>query len=494
MTGDDGRPPRRALILAGGGLKVAAQAGALQVWLDEAKLTFDHVDGASGGVFNLAMMCQGMTGRQIADNWRRYRPLVAASPNIPGALLGPFGTSLLTADGLRKILRERWRLDWPAIRQYPGTATFNVYDFTHQRLEVVPAADMTEDLLVAAVALPIWFSAVGVGGRRYIDAVFATDANIEYALDEGADEAWIIWTVSRRGRWRRGWVNQYFQMVEACANSRLQIALDAITANNTQFEKGEPSRWGRQIEVNLLEIEVPLHYLINFRSRRFARAVDLGVEQARAWCFENDKWPGDTGPGSASAPGVLFSEVMKGDVQFGASDAEQPPRSSDWHPLTLKLNVHLPDVRPEADGARAGELSGVVECEAFGGRRPITDGHLRLMGIGGAGVRTMKYELTFRSGSGQAFLLVGRKDLHDDKGCDLWPDTTTLHTTITSPADDGNAADTTVAAGAVYITASTLVRMLFTFRTHSLGPIGSIRAQARFLRFFLGALRSVYAS
>src|ERR1700756_3323092 len=51
----------RALILAGGGLKVAFQAGVLQVWLDEAGLTFDHADGASGGTFNLAMYCQHMS-------------------------------------------------------------------------------------------------------------------------------------------------------------------------------------------------------------------------------------------------------------------------------------------------------------------------------------------------------------------------------------------------------------------------------------------------
>ena len=65
----DTAPPRtkRSLILAGGGIKVAFQAGVLQVWLDEAGLEFDHVDGASGGSFNLAMMCQGMSGTEIAD-------------------------------------------------------------------------------------------------------------------------------------------------------------------------------------------------------------------------------------------------------------------------------------------------------------------------------------------------------------------------------------------------------------------------------------------
>jgi predicted patatin/cPLA2 family phospholipase len=62
--------PKRSLMLAGGGLKIAFQAGVLQVWLDEAGLTFDHADGVSAACFNLAMWTQGMSGRQIADNWR----------------------------------------------------------------------------------------------------------------------------------------------------------------------------------------------------------------------------------------------------------------------------------------------------------------------------------------------------------------------------------------------------------------------------------------
>jgi len=80
-TQQDSSPKRRSLILAGGGIKVAFQAGAMQVWLDEAELKFDHVDAASGGVFNLAMLCQGMTGTQIADNWRNIDPLASISFN-----------------------------------------------------------------------------------------------------------------------------------------------------------------------------------------------------------------------------------------------------------------------------------------------------------------------------------------------------------------------------------------------------------------------------
>jgi hypothetical protein len=37
--------PKRSLMLAGGGVKIAFQAGVLQVWLDEAGIAFDHAVG-----------------------------------------------------------------------------------------------------------------------------------------------------------------------------------------------------------------------------------------------------------------------------------------------------------------------------------------------------------------------------------------------------------------------------------------------------------------
>ena len=64
----------RSLILAGGGIKVGYQAGCLEVLLDEVGLEFDHVDGASGGCFNAAMIASGLGGKQIADAWRRLDP------------------------------------------------------------------------------------------------------------------------------------------------------------------------------------------------------------------------------------------------------------------------------------------------------------------------------------------------------------------------------------------------------------------------------------
>src|SRR5687767_10946568 len=92
----------RSLILAGGGVKVAFQAGVLQVWLDEAGLEFDHADGASGGCFNLVMWCQGMSGQKIADNWRNLDPAAGVDFNVAQYARLFYAESLFTLDRYRK--------------------------------------------------------------------------------------------------------------------------------------------------------------------------------------------------------------------------------------------------------------------------------------------------------------------------------------------------------------------------------------------------------
>ena len=106
----------RSLILAGGGLKVGFQAGVLQVWLDEAGLTFDHADGASGGCLNLAMYCQGFTGTQIADAWRNYDPFLPMDLNLDGPNQFTHQQSFFTYDRFRANVLTRWGIDWNQIR------------------------------------------------------------------------------------------------------------------------------------------------------------------------------------------------------------------------------------------------------------------------------------------------------------------------------------------------------------------------------------------
>lgn len=481
---------RRSLILAGGGVKVAYQAGVLQVWLDEAGLAFDHADGASGGCFNLAMWTQGMTGTEIADAWRNSHPLMGVDPNWSEYVKLIQGESLFELDAYRRHVFPGWGLDWARIRASTRDATFNVYNFSRHELRVVEPHAMTEDLLVGCVSLPMWFPPVRIDGDTYIDSVFNTDANLEEAIRRGADELWVIWTVSQQGEWHDGFIGNYFGIIEAAANGRYKQLLQRIEASNRAGARGE---FGRPIAVHELKAEVPMHYLINFSRDRVAEAVNRGVADARAWCRARgielrQETPVPNAP--AAATKLQFTEDMKGYCAPGESDPKAGyDRGKELNDiLHAHMTVKIDDVhRFITDPRHEGAIDGWVTC-AFGERRPIEQGIFNLfVDDGDPSKKRMLYRLHFTTEEGRKLTLAGEKLIEDDAGFDLWADTTTLFVRIT---EDGGGA---IAAGIMRIALADFVKQLTTFRTE--GPTLGERtaALARFGAFFLGRLWDVYA-
>lgn len=490
--------------MAGGGTKVAFQAGVLQVWLDEAGIEFDHADGASGGVFNLAMWCQGMTGTEIADAWRRMRPLRGVQPAVGDWLKLPYARSLFRLDRFRRNVFREWGLDWHAIRATEREATFNLYDFTHHEQVVRTPDRMTEDLLVSAVSLPMWFPPVSAEGSTWIDAVFATDANLEEAIRRGADELWVVWTVSERGEWNHGFVAQYFQMIEAMANSQLRAVRRRIDANNEAIAAGRPGEFGRPITVRMLSGEVPLHYLMNFTRDRMAAAVARGVHAAREWCRDNDiplrPAPPSRRPGPARSPvGVRFTEHMAGPAAVGQTDpgAGRLAGEADGTRLGFRLTISVDDLdRFIVDPRSAADAQGWVESDVLGGRLPVERGEFNLfVDEGDPADKRMLYRLWFRDAAGHRLRLDGHKVVHDNPGVDLWTDTTTLFTTVVRLVDPDGAgpAEQPVMAGVLRITPASFARQLTTFRATAPTLAGRTAAVARFGRLFAGHLWDVYA-
>ncbi|HXF00112.1 MAG TPA: patatin-like phospholipase family protein [Solirubrobacterales bacterium] len=479
---------KRSLIMAGGGVKVAFQAGALQVLFDEAEgLEFDHIDAASGGSFNLAMRCQQMTGKEIADNWRRFGPLRIVQPN-PRFLLGE---SIARLEALRDNGFTDWGLDFAAIRASTLEATFNTYDFSRHELMVLEPEDMTPEMLMACVALPMWFPPIEHAGDVLIDPVYITDANLDEAIRRGADELWVIWTVSRQGRWRRGFIHHYFQVIETAAYGHFKRMLERIEASNQALQQGRHSEFDRQIEVKILYAEVPLHYLLNFRRGPFRRAVETGVEAARGWC-RHEGVPLRSSPPLPTRPAktVRFTEVMAGSVTFGEDGSQSGTKS----PLRFKLTMHVDDLETFLkDPEHEAVATGFVECPALGGRRVVSHGRFNLFTEGSApGLKHMRYRLFFRDREGRALTLTGVKDIRDDQGFDTWPDTTTLDTRIldghVAPGSEG----ALVAQGILRITLLAFARQLSTFRGAGPGLLGGTRAVLRFGHAFVGNLYSVY--
>jgi predicted acylesterase/phospholipase RssA len=492
----------RALILAGGGLKVAYQAGVLQVWLDEANLAFSHADGASGGTFNLAMYCQHMSGKQIADNWRNLRPLKGITPNWRQYLKGPYAESLFTLDGYRRHVFPAWGLNWEKIRATDRSATFNLYNFSKNELRVLTAGEMDEDHLVSATSLPMWFPPATIAGDTYIDPVYVTDANIGEAIRRGCSELWIIWTISQRGRWYNGFVANYFQIIETAANSRLQEWLRRIDANNAAIRGGKPGEFGRLIDVKLLRAEVPLNYLINFARDRFAEAVELGVQAARQWCREQDPPIALTKPPPPPDAGPIrlrFTERMTGFLVFGAPDADDDivryeRREAD---LSVRLTIDIQGlnsfvVSPEHQASVTGE----VMCQALGGRRQVERGTFNLfVEKPDPEHLQMLYRLWFNDKVGHPLTLTGHKDIYDDSHTGMWAATTTLSVRIlrghVEPSGDAQA--DVVASGLIRIHLPDFLKQLASFRIQADTVRDRVTGARRFGALFIGKLWDVYA-
>jgi predicted acylesterase/phospholipase RssA len=483
--------PRRALILAGGGLKVAFQAGVLQVWLDEAGIDFHLADGSSGGVFNLAMWCTGKSGTEIADAWRQTRPLDFVSFNPR-----PW-VAISSLQRFRKKVLPTWGIDWNNIQR--PDATFNLYNFTAHELKTRQPAEMNDDWLLACVSLPTWFPPVWIDRQAYIDAVYATDANLEAAIRAGANELWVIWTVSTKGRWRNNPVSNYFQILENAAVWRLKDVQRRIDASNKAIAAGEKGEFDQHIEVKILRAEVPLHYLLVFSADRLHEAVELGVQHARAWCATNGiALPNPPPPAGPDSTRLRFTEKMVGTMAFGEDDPERAARAgaASGTDLAVSLTVGVGGLsRFLADPRHEARLTGWVVSDALGGRLPVESGAFNLfVREHDAEPRKMLYRVFFRDRAGHMLTLAGEKRVPWLPVGHPWRDTTTLFTRVlrgrVEPGGDGGA--DIAAAGVIRITPFALLRQLLTFRASGPGRFAGLRLVGRYFSFFLGTLARVY--
>ncbi|MFC5061576.1 patatin-like phospholipase family protein [Actinomycetospora atypica] len=485
----------RSLLLAGGGLKVAFQAGVLQVWLEEAGLEFDHYDACSGGAFNLALLCDGKSGLQIADLWRQMRPLDGVSFDWRGILSG---RSLVTMDAYRDTVFPSWDLDWDRIRASTVEATFTAHDRTLGQRRVFTAAEMTEDKLVATLSQAVWFPPVPIGTNLYTDAVFDTDANIDEAIERGATEIWVIWTVSRRPEWMPGVLAQFFHALEVSANGTLAADLERIRWNN---ENGAVL-FGRQVNVKVLRAEVPIHYLALVNGDRLHRGVEQGVRAGRNWCDDH---------------GIPFTPVDRSHYY----DSEVELRFSDH--LTGRLRGRQAEASLRLTVADSGEfvnarrqrlaVSGTVACSILDGIATVEHGYADILVdvvgprqiVEDRGVieeddgvnptcKRMVYVLHLRTPhTGRALTLIGIKNVSSDSVWEAVRDAMKLQCRVmdgwVGPDDGGDP----IATGLLWMTARDVASQFVTARASGPSLKAELGGLARYGALFAGSLWDVAA-
>lgn len=283
---------KRALVLGGGGAKIGWASGALQVLMDEHKLTFDHIDATSGSVFNLAMLLSGQSASFIADAWGNLSPWEFTSFHkwykyfrfwkLP---------SLLTQDAAVNNILPKWGIEIDKIRAcrevygQPCVGTFNVCNFTEKRVETLTNDQMDLDMLLAIDAVPGVVPPVERNGTLYVDAMLLKDANISEAVRRGADEIWLIWTVENRNVWKGGFINHFGHVFEICAYGNLLRELDEVAAMNARVKAGTPLPGDRKITVHLLEppAPVPVDYLYFRNATQMRPVIEAGRDHARSY-------------------------------------------------------------------------------------------------------------------------------------------------------------------------------------------------------------------
>ncbi len=221
---------RRGLVLAGGGMRVAWQAGVIAA-LDEAGLIFEHIDGTSGGIFNAGALLSGVSPVELVERWCKLDVQKFVSYLGPlDYLKGPTNLPAMgDADGIVGSVLPGLGVSIDAIRACQAmSGTFNVANFTRKRCVAIPHTDIDLQRLVAGVSLPIFMPAVKHGGETWTDAVWMRDANPLEVARRGCNEIWIAWCIGNTARWGEGPLEQYVHMIELSANGSLIEDLERL--------------------------------------------------------------------------------------------------------------------------------------------------------------------------------------------------------------------------------------------------------------------------
>jgi hypothetical protein len=394
-----GGEPSRSLILAGGGMRVAWQAGVLCA-LEEAGLSFAHADGTSGGTINLAMLLSGRSPRDMCERWRTLPVRNFAAPlPLRQYLRAPRLPGLGGASGVVEKVFPHLGINVDAIRDAEGIdGTFNVCNHSDKINESIGHREVDLGALVAGISLPVFMPAVRRGGAVYTDSVWIKDANLIGAVKRGAEELWILWCIGNTAEYRDGAFAQYVHMIEQSANGVLFEEFDRIAALNDEIRRGtSPYGQRRPVTAHVIKPRYPLPLDPDFFLGRIdaATLIAMGYRDASRYLMSMDFDHGVPLTPRATRMEPAGTRVSWSERAAGELD-------DDGGFLKLDLAVEVPDAsRFEAGQRHEAQLVGRVRGPAVGDVL-LREGSVVLQG------GELIYDASFASG-GRRLRLRGRR-------------------------------------------------------------------------------------
>ncbi len=198
-------------------------------------------------------------------------------------------------------------------------------------------------------------------------------------------------------------------------------------------------------------------------------------------------------------PGIQFTESMKGYIQptddismdFKTAYDEGMDKENYFEFVLTVISDDVEDMlENEQHEAR---MTGTVKCQ-FLSPDPltVTNGVFNLFVEDPVNRNTklMKYGMNMTTEEGDTYYFEGYKSAHDDKGFDLWADTTTLFITIFQGKDDKAPL---VAKGMLKILPVDFMKQMTTMKViNGRNLTDSLKYQAAFGKYFAGALFDTY--
>ncbi len=495
--------PKRSLVIAGGGMRVAYQAGVIRA-LEEANLCFHHADGTSGGTINLAMLLSGLSPADMCQRWQSLRIGDFVSFMPPQHYLKAHDMLAMgDADGIIDKVFPHLGIDVDKINRAQGLAgTFNVCNYTRKTNEAIAHQQVNLDLLVAGISLPIFMPPVTVNEQIYTDSVWIKDANLMEAVKRGAEEIWLIWCIGNTPSYATGAFAQYVHMIELSANGGLFEEFDRIKEINARIASGD-SPYGQQQPIGLHVIKpkhpLPLDPDLYLGRIDSATLISMGYTDTKHYLstinplglpFE----PEVTQMQETTTLGIRFRETMAGGFILGETDPVIGAKkgNAQGSELAMHAAINIHDLNGFiTDPNHLGQIHGSIDFTPFGEGIPASNGAFNLFSpTDDPECKYMIYELGFEH-QGDHYYLAGKKEVKDDPGFDLWTDTTTLYTTLHQGQDTSAPI---VGAGVLSLGIKDLMKLVSTMSATNANSLSEkMSAFASFGKFFMGELWDSYA-
>ncbi|MGH3799731.1 MAG: alpha/beta fold hydrolase [Pseudonocardiaceae bacterium] len=220
------------------------------------------------------------------------------------------------------------------------------------------------------------------------------------------------------------------------------------------------------------------------------------LAQDRGWTIDYTLPSVPPVPAPPQALGIQFSETMTGYISAGITDyqAAADRGKADDSRLSFTLTIISDDLdRMLAAPEHQARMIGTVYAPDLSPNPiTVTEGVFNLFvddpdRVGG---RLMRYRMKLSTEEGRRYYFVGFKSIHDDRGLDIWLDTTTLYVTVYEGDDD---AGQVAAKGILTIRPEDFMTQLTTMTVlNATSAQQRLAATARFGQFFAGALFDVF--